>query len=552
LTAVLARASIGNVPELEPHAETRETTRAPTVATTSVTGPAALATAIGNRAMARLAAGGRVLSRTPLAPELQQSMSQTGVSALADAELDRRIELLMHSVPEISAGPERDAAEVNLALLEDEVDSRGYESPVLAREGLLGASKELLVRITEVEAVFAALKRPALHNNGAIQLFDKRFYTPAGQNLDWIRKAATSASTRAQSAPRDDVDAAFDAFGTAGTELVAATFALQLLGVWLAWLQLADVVLRQVPPYPVERLLVMVDKQAPSIKPPLAELASLDPARVDVAAVALPPLLDALIAAHGTVVDEVERAIKGNEQLQKFMAVYELVLALATLRFPAGGAGAAGAGGALVSAGWVAGGISGGAMVGARLVVTVEWLEMIRRLIAAGVIALPVAAAGVRAGVMMMAAKGSKAGINRVQSAGAIIRRGSGPLQPGRSPLGKYGIDRYGSYSNRPGDKLAGHELLENLWLEVKGFGKRLASAASRDNPAVGLTHAEHAEVGRQQRALGLFDRTQLANMGAQDVIDQNALAMRRAGIPNDVIETLRREAMRHAASLGF
>jgi hypothetical protein len=59
-------------------------------------------------------------------------------------------------------------------------------------------------------------------------------------------------------------------------------------------------------------------------------------------------------------------------------------------------------------------------------------------------------------------------------------------------------MDRYGSFANRPKDKLAGHELLENPWLEVKGYGKRLASAASRDNPAVGLTHAEHAEVGRQ------------------------------------------------------
>jgi hypothetical protein len=36
--------------------------------------------------------------------------------------------------------------------------------------------------------------------------------------------------------------------------------------------------------------------------------------------------------------------------------------------------------------------------------------------------------------------------------------------------------------------------LLENLWLEVKGLGKRLASPASRDNPATGLTHSGHAE----------------------------------------------------------
>lgn len=174
---------------------------------------------------------------------------------------------------------------------------------------------------------------------------------------------------------------------------------------------------------------------------------------------------------------------------------------------------------------------------------------MIQRLVQAGVIVLPVAAAGVRAGIVMMAVNGAG---NGVPSGSQVIQGGTGALQPGRSPLGKYGMDRYGSFANRPNDKLAGHELLENLWLEVKGFGKRLASAASRDNPAVGLTHGEHAEVGRQQRALGLFDRTKLAGMSAEQVVDANATAMQRAGIPQDVIEVLRKEALRHAATLQY
>ena len=123
---------------------------------------------------------------------------------------------------------------------------------------------------------------------------------------------------------------------------------------------------------------------------------------------------------------------------------------------------------------------------------------------------------------------------------------------PGKSGLGQYGIDKYGSFANRPKDKLAGHELLQNLWLEVKGLGRRLTSAASRDNPAVALNHAEHAEVGRQQRALGLFDRSKLATMSAEQVIEANATAMQRAGIPNHVIETLKKEALRHASTLTY
>lgn len=124
------------------------------------------------------------------------------------------------------------------------------------------------------------------------------------------------------------------------------------------------------------------------------------------------------------------------------------------------------------------------------------------------------------------------------------------PLVPGRSPLGQYGIDEYGTFGNRPGDSLQGHELLQNLWLEVHGYGRRLTSPASRTNPAVALSHDEHVAVGRQQRAMGLYDPANLRPMSAPAIIDANVEAMRRAGVRPEVIEVLRREALRHAASL--
>jgi hypothetical protein len=123
-------------------------------------------------------------------------------------------------------------------------------------------------------------------------------------------------------------------------------------------------------------------------------------------------------------------------------------------------------------------------------------------------------------------------------------------LVEGRSALGEYGIDKYGSFANRPGDRLQGHEVLENLWLEVHGFGGRGESATSRNNPAVALSESEHTEVGRQQRTLGLFDRGKLAHMSAEQVIELNATAMRRAGIPHDVIETIKKQALDYAKTL--
>jgi hypothetical protein len=313
------------------------------------------------------------------------------------------------------------------------------------------------------------------------------------------------------STPKHDPDTAFAAFADAGTKLIAATFGLQLLGVWLAWLQLVDVVLHQGLFYSVERMFVKTDEESKFVAGPFSELATLNADRVQAAAIALPSQLDNLVKDHSALVTEIELAIKNGQQFMKAAAIAELIMAIASLRIPAG---AGFTGPPPESVALIPGGIAGGAMVGARLVISVQWLEMIRRLIAAGVIVLPVAAAGARAGVMMMAA--NAAGLNDVPTGMQVIQGGTGALEPGKSPLGHYGIDRYESFANRPKDKLAGHELLHNLWLEVKGLGKRLSSA-SRDNPAVGLTHAE---VGRQQRLLDLYDRNKLAGMTPEQVID--------------------------------
>ena len=49
---------------------------------------------------------------------------------------------------------------------------------------------------------------------------------------------------------------------------------------------------------------------------------------------------------------------------------------------------------------------------------------------------------------------------------------------------------------------------------------------------------------------LGLFDRNRIRQMTVEQVIDANAIAMKRAGIPDYVIETLRKEALKRAATL--
>jgi hypothetical protein len=91
--------------------------------------PMALASAIGNRAMARLVAGGRLLARQPTSPVVAQSMTQSSVSALSNQEIDARIEAIAAALPGLGPGTsEQETQRANLKLLEDEIDSRGYES----------------------------------------------------------------------------------------------------------------------------------------------------------------------------------------------------------------------------------------------------------------------------------------------------------------------------------------------------------------------------------------------------------------------------------------
>jgi RHS repeat-associated protein len=118
--------------------------------------------------------------------------------------------------------------------------------------------------------------------------------------------------------------------------------------------------------------------------------------------------------------------------------------------------------------------------------------------------------------------------------------------------LKEFDIERYGSFNipSRSGDGLAGHEVLQNAWLEANRGAQRGKGAMSRNNPAVALTDDLHDAVTAEQRALGLLDKNRLRGMSAADNIALNAEAMRRAEVPEHVIQAITKEATDYAASL--
>lgn len=223
--------------------------------------------------------------------------------------------------------------------------------------------------------------------------------------LPWLNGALGSASTVMEAASEvDDSDMELALLRMSGPRLQAAMSGAQLLAVWVDFLDLADVVLRECPAYSVEKLMVDMHRVQGMVEPSMEALASADPERVEAAATALPELMRQLTREFQSIR---EGARVSMERAGQAMAVAQLVemltmvsaMKLALPRLPPAAPATLGAG-LVVS--------SNGVMMGSQLVVSAEWVEMMRRLVQAGVLSVSAVSAAVRihAGVMMAQANG--------------------------------------------------------------------------------------------------------------------------------------------------
>jgi RHS repeat-associated protein len=126
-------------------------------------------------------------------------------------------------------------------------------------------------------------------------------------------------------------------------------------------------------------------------------------------------------------------------------------------------------------------------------------------------------------------------------------------VRKGVERLKQFDIDYYGNFNTpgRRGDKLIGHELLQNAWLKAKGLTKgHGVDDISKLNPAVAVTKPMHTKINKLQRQYGLWNPKRLAEMKADEVIDLNVRILREVGIPEEVIQVLLREARSHARTV--
>jgi hypothetical protein len=277
------------------------------------------------------------------------------------------------------------------------------------------------------------------------------------RQLRWIDAelaAATSLSNTASEV--DDPDMQLAILRLTGSRLEAAMLGSILLAAWLDFLNLADVVLQQCPFYSVETLFRDMDRSQKMLEPAMTAFSSLEPGQVEAAATDLPALMGHLTGEF----DATRKAVRvAEERGRQFMAAAQSMEMLTMLsamkmslpRLPPTAP-------ATLGVGLVVG--SNGVMMGTRIVVSAEWVEMMRRLVQAGVISISVVSAAVRihAGQVMMSES------NQDLPQGVRDALGDGPEVRGMRQTGRAGA----GMAEPPRHHVLPREFRE--WFEKRGF----------------------------------------------------------------------------------
>jgi hypothetical protein len=299
------------------------------------------------------------------------------------------------------------------------------------------------------------------------------------QQLRWIDAELAAATSLSNTASQvDDPHMQLALLRLAGPRLQSALLGSILLAVWLDFLNLTDIVLAQCPYYSVERLFRDMSRLQKLLEPAMSALASLEPGQVEAATADLPALTGHLTGEFAATREAVhvaarqfETALRVKELIELLTTASAMKMALPRLLPPAAPA--------TLGVGLVMG--SNGVMMGTRMVVSAEWVEMMRRLIQAGIISLPAVSAAVRiqAGQVMMA-----------ESHDDLPRGVRQALGDGPEVRGMHVTDRTGAgMAEPPRHHVLPREFRE--WFEKRGFTGEM----SIDQFCVKMERASHEAI---------------------------------------------------------
>ncbi|WNG62329.1 DUF2380 domain-containing protein [Archangium gephyra] len=228
-----------------------------------------------------------------------------------------------------------------------------------------------------------------------------RYVDHGEARLRWIdAELAAATQLAAEASEVEDPDMQLALLRLAGPRLEAAMMGSLLLAVWFDFLHLTDATLSR-RLYSVETLYVKMDGWQKMLEPSMSALASLEPEQVESAAEDMPALVGHLTHEFAALLEAIHKGAKVLETALVLKESMEALTTLSALKFTLPALRAATP--AVLGMSLMVG--PNGVMMGTRLVVSAEWVEMMRQLVRAGVLSVPAVSAAVRiqAGHVMMA-----------------------------------------------------------------------------------------------------------------------------------------------------
>ncbi|MCP3105164.1 DUF2380 domain-containing protein [Myxococcus sp. K15C18031901] len=271
----------------------------------------------------------------------------------------------------------------------------GERNAALTRQAILESIDETKGSLEDIQSTLSKLRERAPVFNGrrlGSGVFTRYLDHGAGQ-VTWMRGALGSATTLTGVASEvGDAGLQWGLLRMTGPRLQAAMFGTLLLATWVDFLQLSDALLRECPMCSDEKVFADLHRVQTLMEPTLSDLSALDTERVEAAALEVPQLMGKLSREFNAIHANARSAMEQGGKVGVAAQVLEMPAMLSTLKLttprPPASAPATLGEGLVMSA--------GGVMAGSRIVVSAEWVEMMRRLVQAGVLSIPVVSAAVR------------------------------------------------------------------------------------------------------------------------------------------------------------
>ncbi|WP_395811679.1 DUF2380 domain-containing protein [Archangium minus] len=281
------------------------------------------------------------------------------------------------------------------------VDATVWQSALAAHLALRKSVGEVSDSTRRISGELSRLKASDSGIAGAGNGIFVRYVDYGEAQLRWIdAELATATELATEASEVEDPNMQLALLRLAGPRLEAAMMGSMLLAVWFDFLNLTNVTLSR-RLYGMETLFMRMDGWQKRMEPPMTALSSLEPEQVESAAEDMPALVVHLTGEFAALLEAINKGAKVLETALVLKESIEALTTMSVLKFTLPAPRAAPP--AMLGVGLMVG--PSGVMMGTRIVVSSEWVEMMRQLVRVGVLSLPAVSTAVRiqAGHVMMA-----------------------------------------------------------------------------------------------------------------------------------------------------